>query len=168
VTRQVIEARGLNLSSTARAFALLFLASADASIACWDAKYTYNFWRPITAIQNGDLDGNDQTVADPAWQPLLPTHQHPEYPSGHSCNSGAMAATLRMLFDDEPGMPIVATSAGNPAFLREWTTFSEGVQEVIDARVYTGFHFRTSDEVGARLGRQVARFVLTHTLRGRR
>ena len=165
VMRQVIEARGLNLSSAARAFALLYLASADASIACWDAKYTHNFWRPITAIQNGDLDGNDQTVADPAWQPLILTHQHPEYPSGHSCNSGAMGSALRMLFDDEPGAPIVATSPGNPGFLREWTTFSEGVQEVIDARVYIGFHFRTSDEVGVRLGRQVARFVFTHALK---
>jgi membrane-associated phospholipid phosphatase len=163
--RGVIAARGLNLSSTARALALMYIAGADASIACWDAKYTYNFWRPITAIHRADEDGNDATSADPAWQSLVTTHQHPEYPSGHSTNSSAMATVLQLLFGDDPGTVIIATSPKNPTFPREWTTFSQGVDEVIDARVYIGFHFRTSDETGARLGRQVAHFVVNHTLR---
>jgi hypothetical protein len=165
VARGVIAARGLNLSSAARAFALMYIAAADASIACFDAKYTYNFWRPITAIHNADQDGNDATAPDAAWQPLVTTHQHPEYPSGHSTNSSAMATVLALLFGDDPGSVIVATSPRNPTFPREWTTFSQGVDEVIDARVYIGFHFRTSDETGARVGRQVAHFVVNHTLR---
>jgi hypothetical protein len=165
VARGVIMARGLDLSGTARALAVMYIAAADASIACFDAKYTYNFWRPITAIHRADEDGNDNTVRDPDWQPLITTHQHPEYPSGHSTNSSAMATALALLFGDNPGVPIVATSPRNPAFPRNWMTFSEGVDEVLDARVYIGFHFRTSDEVGARIGRQVARFVFNHTLR---
>ena len=164
VARGVIEARGLNLSSTARTLGLMYIAAADAGIACWDAKYTYNFWRPITAIQRGDEDGNDLTVPDAAWAPLLTTHQHPEYPSGHSTNSSAMATVLTLLFGNDPGVPIVATSPRNPTFPRLWTTFSEGVTEVVDARVYVGFHFRTSDQAGARLGRRVARFVVNHAL----
>ena len=165
VARQVIVGRNLDLSSTARALALMYLAASDSGIACWDAKYTYNFWRPITAIRNADVDGNDATVADPAWEPLFATHQHPEYPSGHASNSGAMAGALALIFGDDPGVPIEATSATNPGFVRHWTTFSEGVQEVIEARIYSGFHYRTSDEVAARLGGKVARYVFNHALR---
>ena len=165
VARGVITARGLDLSGTARALALMYIAAADASIACFDAKYTYNFWRPITAIHRADEDGNDNTVPDSGWQPLITTHQHPEYPSGHSTNSSAMATALKLLFGDNPGVPIVATSPRNPTFPRYWTTFTEGVDEVLDARVYIGFHFRTADEVGARVGRQVAHFVFNHSLR---
>jgi hypothetical protein len=165
VARGVIAARGLNLSSAARTFALMYIAGADAGIACWDAKYTYNFWRPITAIQRAEEDGNENTVPDLTWQPLITTHQHPEYPSGHSTNSSAMATALGLVFGDNPGVPIVATSPRNPTFPRLWTTFSQGVEEVIDARVYIGFHFRTSDKTGAKLGRKVARFVVKHALR---
>jgi hypothetical protein len=165
VARVVINSRGLSLSSEARAFALMYIAGADASIACFDAKYTYNFWRPITAIHHAAEDGNERTMPDVNWQPLITTHQHPEYPSGHSTNSSAMATALEMLFGDDPGVLITATSPGNPTFLRFWTKFSQGVDEVLDARVYIGFHFRTSDEVGAKLGRQAARFVVRHALR---
>ena len=166
VARQLIQAHGLDLSATARALALIYLASADASIACWDAKYTFNFWRPITAIRNGDADDNVRTEADPAWTPLFPTPQHPEYLSGHSTNSSAMATVLTLLFGDEPGAPIVATSPTNPGFERHWARLSEGVEEVIDARIYSGIHYRTSDEEGAALGRRIARFVVNHALRG--
>jgi hypothetical protein len=165
VARRLIEARALDLSATARAFALLYLATADAGIACWDAKYTYNFWRPITAIRNGAVDDNGDTIADPDWSPLFATHQHPEYPSGHATNSGAMATILIQLFGDDPGAPIVATSPTHPGHERHWDTLSEGVEEVIDARIYSGFHYRTSDNVGASLGRKVAHFVVTHVLR---
>ena len=168
VLRQVIAARDLALSDTARAYALFYLAASDASVACWDAKYAYNFWRPQAAIRNGHLDGNDLTEADATWAPLHPTPRHPEYPSGHAANSGAMAATLELLFGDDPGVRIEVTLPPPPApnaITRRWDTFSEGIEEVIDARVYSGIHFRTSDEVGARMGRQVARFVSTHALR---
>jgi PAP2 superfamily protein len=165
VARQIVQAQDLDLPSAARTFALLYLAPADASIACWDAKYTFNFWRPITAIRNGDLDDNTHTNPDPLWLPLFVTPQHPEYVSGHSTNSSAMATTLMMLFGDDPGVAIVATSPSNPGFERHWATLSEGVEEVIDARIYSGIHYRTSDEEGARLGRRIARLVVNHALR---
>ena len=161
VIRQMVAAHNLDLSSTARTFALVYLAAADSSVACWEAKYTYNFWRPQPAIANGDLDGNDLTVGDVSWTPLVTTPPHPEYISGHTTNSSAIATTLRLLFDDNPGVPIVVTISG---ITRQWDTFSSGIDEVIDARVYSGIHFRTADEVGARTGRQVARFVSTHAL----
>ncbi|HLG56205.1 MAG TPA: vanadium-dependent haloperoxidase [Vicinamibacterales bacterium] len=168
VARGIIEARELDLSSTARAFALLYLAPADASIVCWDAKYTFNFWRPMAAIREGDADGNDDTLGDPTWAPLFPTPPHPEYLSGHTTNSGAMATVLKLLFGDDQDVPVVATSPTNPGFERQWGSFSEGIEEVIDARVYSGIHYRTSDEVGARVGRAIARFVVSQELRPRR
>ena len=159
---QVLATRNLDLSATARIFALLYMAAADATIACWEAKYHYNFWRPMPAIRSGDIDGNDSTGGDGSWAPLLPTPPHPEYPSGHSTVSSAMATILELIFGDDPGVPIVVTLTG---ITRQWNSFSEGVEEVIDARIYSGIHFRTADEVGARIGRQVARFALTHALR---
>jgi hypothetical protein len=167
VATQIIEARGLDISTSARVMALLYLAAADASIVCWDAKYTYNFWRPIFAIQQGNSDGNRHTLGDPTWQPLIPTPPFPEYTSGHTTNSSAMATVLRLLFGDDPGISIVASSPTNSGFERHWESLSEGVDEVIDARVFSGIHFRTSDEIGARVGRIVARFVMCHALRPR-
>jgi hypothetical protein len=159
---QALAARSLDLSETARVFALMYLAAADVSTACWEAKYTYNAWRPQRAIANANVDGNDATVADPSWLPLLPTPPHPEYPSGHGCNSGTMAAVLQTVFGDNPGVTLSMTFGG---VTRQWQTFSQAVDEVVDARVYSGIHFRNSDEVGVRLGKQVAQFVMTHALR---
>ena len=162
VLRQVMATRSLDLSATARAFALFYLATSDASVACWEAKYYYNFWRPQAAIRSGHLDGNDLTERDETWVPLHPTPRHPEYLSAHTTNSGSMGAILALLFGDNPGVPIVVTLSG---ITRQWSTFGEGIEEVIDARVYSGIHFRTADEAGARVGRQVAHFVSTHALR---
>jgi hypothetical protein len=165
LARDVITSRNLDLSDTARALALMYMAGTDASIACWDAKYTYNYWRPMNAIRLGHADGNDRTAGDPNWTPFLGNPQHPEYPSGHSTATGAIAFTLTLLFGDNPGIPLIGTSPTNVGFGREWATFSEVVDEVVDARIWSGFHFRTADEVGARLGRQVSRFVVQHALR---
>jgi len=162
VLTQVVQSRDMDLSEQARLFALFYLAAADASIACWEAKYYYNFWRPQSAITHGDLDGNDLTAGNVDWKPFITTPVHPDYPSGHTTNSSAMAKILTAEFDDRPGIPITVTQTG---ITRNWTSFSEAVQEVIDARVYSGIHFRNSDEVGARLGRQVAQFVSNHALR---
>jgi hypothetical protein len=164
VLRQVALGLDLDESEAARAFALMNVAGADARIACWDAKYAFNFWRPITAIQRADEDDNPATEADPSWTPLIVTPNFPEYVSAHTTISSAMATVLTRLFDDDPGVAFTATSPTNPGFTREWTTFSEGVREVIDARVYSGIHFRSSDERGAKLGRQVAR-VAAHAFR---
>jgi hypothetical protein len=165
ILRRAIESRALDTSATARIAALFYLAAADASVACWDAKYFYDFWRPEPAIVRGDEDDNPATVGDASWRPLIDTPPHPEYVSGHTANSGAMAAVLSAIFGDAPGYVIQATSSQNVGFVRNWQTFSEGVREVIDARVYSGIHFRTADVVGARLGRQVAQFVMSHALR---
>jgi hypothetical protein len=165
VLRQIALGLDLDESEVARDFALLNVAGADARIACWDAKYAFNFWRPVTAIQRADEDGNPATAADPGWTPLIATPNFPEYVSAHTVVSGAMVTTLRLLFDDDPGVAFTATSPTNPGFERHWTRFSDGVREVIDARVYSGIHFRSSDERGARVGRQVGRFVATHAFR---
>jgi hypothetical protein len=165
IARQMIGAKDLELSDAARVFGLMYLAGADASIACWDAKYTFNFWRPQAAIRNGGSDGNDATVPDASWEPLFPTPPHPDYLSGHTTNSSAMATVLAYVFGDDPGVSIVATSPTNAAYPRAWETFSEGVDEVIEARIYSGIHYRTADEVGARVGRQVANFVVHHAMR---
>jgi hypothetical protein len=166
VLRQIALGLDLDESAAARAFALMNVAGADARIACWDAKYTFNFWRPVTAIRRAGEDGNPGTEADPGWLPLIATPNFPEFVSAHTTISSAMATVLRLLFDDDHrGVAFTATSPTNPGFGRNWTTFSAGVREVIDARVYSGIHFRSSDERGAALGRQVGRFVVTHTFR---
>ncbi len=159
---QLLAASDFDLSATARAYALVYLAAADAGIACWAGKYQYNFWRPQPAIQRGDEDGNDLTEADPTWTPLFATPRHPEYTSGHSSNSAAIATVMQLIFGDDPDAPITSTITG---VTRQWDTFSEGVDEVIDARVYSGIHFRTADEVGAQQGGQIGHFVFTHALR---
>jgi hypothetical protein len=165
VARQMIEARRVDVSDATHALALMYLAASDAAIVCWDAKYTFNFWRPQHAIRDGHLDGNDQTVGDSHWTPLFPTPPHPDYPSGHTTNSSAMATILGLVFGDDPGVPIVAVSPAHAGVSRQWVTFSEGVQEVIEARIYSGLHYRTANEAGARVGREVAQFVFHHALR---
>jgi hypothetical protein len=167
ILRQAITTRRFDLSTTARVMALVYLAAADASVACWDAKYAYAFWRPQAAIAGAAIDANDATAADPGWHPLVPTPPHPEYPSAHAANSAAMAFVLAAVFGDRPGFAIEGKSSADP-MVRRWYGFTEGVDEVIDARVYSGSHFRTADEVGARLGQQVAAYAMTLALRPRR
>ena len=159
---QALDANPRDLSETARIFALVWLASADAGIACWEAKFHYDYWRPQPAIVGGGLDGNSDTTAVPGWLPLLPTPPHPDYPSGHTSNSGAIASMLALLVGDDPGVELTVTLTG---ITRKWDRFSEASDEVVDARVYSGIHFRTADDVGAIMGKQVARFVFTHALK---
>ena len=158
---------GMDISTAARAFAMLNMTGADSGIACWEAKYGienisggYNFWRPQAAINYAD--GNL------SWAPLHTTPPHPEYPSGHTSNSTAMATILSFIFDEYPGTKITATVNTNSPFgsvTREWDSFGEAADEVIEARIYSGIHFRNTDEVGSKLGAQVARFAWTHALR---
>ena len=166
VMDQAAEARGLDLSATARLYALVYVAAADASIACWEAKYYYNFWRPQAAIRNGHLDGNDQTTENLAWAPLHNTPAHPDFTSGHSSNSSAIAMILGLELGDAPGIMLTSTvpAPGNTTITKQWASFSEAVDEVIDARVYSGIHFRTANLAGARTGRQAARFAISHVL----
>jgi hypothetical protein len=154
--------RGLELSDNARLFAMLNLAIADALISCWDAKYHYEFWRPVTAIPLADTDGNPDTISDPAWTPLLPTPAHPEYVSGHSSSSGAATTVLASFFGDET--PFTLESPAAPGWVRSYPSFSAAMDELADARVFAGFHFRTACEEGKTLGSNVASYILNNRM----
>lgn len=164
IARRMIEAHALDDADAARVLAHLYLAATDAGVACWRAKYAINYWRPYTAIRGAGQDENGNTHADLTWEPFLTTPQHPEFPSGHATNSGAMARVLMLAFGDKPGVPILGISPTSPTFGRTWSRFSEALAEVIDARIYSGFHFRRANEAGARLGMRIATYVVARTL----
>jgi len=169
IASQISTERSLRLSENAHLFALLDVAMADAGIACWDGKYRYVFWRPITAIRAGDTDGNASTDPDPTWTPWLDffapgTPAHPEYPSGHSTVSGAAAAILASVFGDDT--PFTVTSEVRPG-TRAFPSFSAATAEIADARVFGGIHFRTSCVRGNALGQAVAGYVSSHAMRAR-
>lgn len=146
----------------ARLLALLNLAMADAAIGCWEAKYTYVFWRPVTAIPLAATDGNAATTEDRAWTPLFATPAHPEYPSGHSCVSGAAAAVLADQFGDRTRFTVENDLM--PGVTRSFRSFSTALEEVKNARIFAGIHFRSATDDGQALGTKVANYVLEHAL----
>jgi hypothetical protein len=153
-------ARGLNRVRTARLLAMAHVAGGDAMIACFDAKYTYWFWRPYQAIPRAGEDGNGMTVADPTWHPLRSTPNFPEYPSAHACHSSAMAHALDAFFGtDRIAFSLDSRITGTT---RVYKRFHGVMTDVDRARVLVGFHFRNSDLDGATLGRRVARYVAAH------
>jgi len=158
IALQIAAARSLTLSQNAHLFALMNVAIADAGIACWDSKYRYVFWRPITAIRDpGSVN------SDAAWIPWLPgTPAHPEYPSGHSTVSGAAAFILSQKFGDSTTFTV--TSDVRPG-TRSFPSFSAAVAEIADARVFGGIHYRTSCARGNLLGQSVGHYVLVHAMR---
>jgi hypothetical protein len=159
VARTISSQRNLVLSDNARLFALLNIAMADAAISCWEAKYHYVFWRPITAITLADLDGNPATDVDLAWTPLLViTPNFPEYPSGHATVSAAAATVLTAYFGD--ATPFSIDSEKLPGVLRSFPSFSQAVLEINDARVFGGIHFRNAVLDGNTLGRAVGNYAL--------
>jgi hypothetical protein len=169
IALQASAARGLSLADNARFFALISIAGFDAYIATWDAKYAYNFWRPITAIQHADLDGNPLTTADPSWTPLGPTPPFPDYVSGHTAYTRACVRVLEEVFGKAPVSYTVMNPAVPPAErVRTYTSFRQLSAEMIEARILAGIHFRTADRDGDRLGRQVAQFAIKHVLRAAR
>jgi len=160
VTRQLSIDHGLGIADNARLLAMLYLTAADAGIACWDDKAHWLFWRPITAIREAGTDGNPATDADPEWLPLINNPPYPDHPSGLMCFSGSIARTLRDFFGTNR-IAFSATSA-NSGTTRNYTRLSQAVEEGIDARVWSGIHFRIADEHGARIGKQVARWRNKH------
>jgi hypothetical protein len=162
IARQLIEARHLKLVDSAHFMAMYAVALTDAYIAVFDAKYRYDFWRPVTAIRNGDLDGNPETERDATWQPLDATPMHPEYPCAHCILSGAAAA----LIESSGGLGGLAefslTSSTAPGITHHWTNLDSFVGEVANARVWAGFHYRSSARVGTSMGREVGRYVAAH------
>ena len=155
VVRALAASRPSRPVETARLFALVSLAAADAFLAVFDAKYAYGFWRPITAIRNGDLDGNDATAVDPGWLPLLETPLHPEYPCAHCITAAAVGAVLEAEFGRGEVAPIVMTSPTAPGATHRWTRIADYVSEVSQARIWGGIHYRTSTEVGEAMGREI-------------
>jgi PAP2 superfamily protein len=164
--RRISGAQGLPLADNARFFAMLTTASADSLIACYDSKYFYNRWRPVTAIRAGDTDGNPETEPDPDWISLVITPNHPEYPAAHGCFSGASTETLEYFFGtDKFDFTLDSTVAGLTNPVRYYTSFSQALQDILDARVYGGMHFRNSTQKGALIGKQVSHFATTHFFR---
>jgi hypothetical protein len=165
VAAQISIERDLSFHENVHLFALLNVTMADAVIACWDSKYRYSFWRPITAIREGLTPAD----ADPTWEPWLDffepgTPAFPEYPSAHSSISGSAAFVLASIFGDDTSFTV--TSESRPG-TRSFSSFSSAVLEIADARVFGGIHFRTSCVLGNTLGRNVANFVATHAMRAR-
>ena len=154
--RRLAAAAQLDIVNTARMLAMVHVASADATVGCFDAKYSFLFWRPVHAIQRADTDDNPRTAPDVTWNALLNVN-HPEYPSAHSCWTQAVTDTLAYFFGtDEAEFGLDSTVTGST---RQYARFSEVAEEVRDARVWAGIHFRFSTDDGPVIGRQVARLV---------
>lgn len=152
--RGIATERNLDLSESARLLAMSYTALADSFIGCWNAKFHYSFWRPITAIRNGGIDGNSATVADPSWTPLGVTPAHPEYPAAHTCQTGALAATLQAYFGT-PNVPLTVSSAITNT-THSFRSVHDLEHEVEFARIYVGFHYHHSLVQGFVLGHKVA------------
>ena len=156
--RDLAATKRLGINDSARLFAMLYVAYADSIIACWDSKYYFNAWRPVTAIPAAASDDNPQTEADAAWQPLANTPAHPEYPAAHGCATGAVAEVLRQFFGTKH-IKMTFTSTVPGSVPHRYDRTDELVEEVLVARVYGGMHFPTSTVHGSVMGRQVGRWV---------
>lgn len=163
IAREVAKEKNLSLIETARLFALLDIALADAYIAGWDGKYHYNFWRPRTAIRTTD-DGIEGTVADSTWEPLLPTPPVPDYPSTHSALGNAGAKILASVFGDETSFSFYSSSADAGSPKRSFSSFSQAANENANSRILVGAHFRTACDFGQAMGDQIGDFVLENLL----
>lgn len=162
--RQVAQQRGGSLSENARALALINMAMNDALVASFFNKYHYNFWRPETAIHGGDTDHNPNTDADPSYVPFIVTPCFPSYPSNHGSAGTAAAEVLRRLYG-EAGHAMTLTNTAVPTIVLQYTSFRQITDDISDARVYGGIHFRTDQEAGARLGRALGTAVYKNNLR---
>ncbi|HXX11721.1 MAG TPA: vanadium-dependent haloperoxidase [Burkholderiales bacterium] len=165
IVRQIADAPGRSLVDNARLLALVAIATSDAYIAVFDAKYAYNFWRPITAIRNGDTDGNDATVQDLDWEPLIDTPPHPEYPCAHCITSSAVATILNAEVGADAIARVTMTSASASGVTRRWNNTREYVDEVSAARIYGGVHYRTSAIVAQEMGRKIAELALRERMK---
>ena len=161
VARVIVAGRGLDEWEHARLFALLNIALSDSSVSVYDTKYTYNFWRPITAIRQGELDGNPATEPDATWTPLLVTPLYPDYTCGLTTNTGAAVEVLRRFFDTDD-IAYTFTAAG---ITRSYESLTQAAAESVDARVFAGIHFRTGCVQGVRQGEHVGRFAIQHFLK---
>jgi len=165
VVRSVTESAGREVTRNARVLALAAQAMDDALIAVFDAKYTYNFWRPTTAIRNGDIDGNDATEREASWLPLVDTPMHPEYPCAHCILAASVGAVLQADIGTGPVPPLQTTSPNLPGAVRRWSRIDDFVAEVANARVWGGMHYRNSTEVGQAMGRKIGEYTVHNALK---
>ena len=155
IARSVATAPGRDVTDNARLLAMAAMAMDDALIAVFDAKYTFNFWRPVTAIRNADGDARDS-----AWTPFIDTPMHPEYPCAHCILSAALGAVLRAEIGDGPAPKLSSSSSTASGAIRTWNTVDDFMQEVALARIYDGVHYRNSTEVGTAMGLKVGELVV--------
>jgi hypothetical protein len=160
--RTLAAQEGLSVVDSARMFAMAYLSTADVFISVWDDKAHWSFWRPITAIRLAGTDGNPRTEPDDEWLPLLATPPYPDHSSGLSGVGGASVKTLQQFFGTDKVAWTDTTVAG---LTRSFTRFSQAIDEIVDARVWSGIHFRKADVDGARIGRQVAKWGDNHYFR---
>ena len=159
VVQSVTSQPGRDLSRNARLYAITSQAIEDALIAVFDAKYHYSFWRPMTAIRNGDTDDNEATERQADWKPMVKTPMHPEYPCAHCIVSGAVGTSLKLDLGSDPVPVLSSSSPTDGGATRTWDSIDEFMQEVADARVWEGVHYRNSAEVGSEMGRLIAEQV---------
>jgi hypothetical protein len=166
VIRSIAEMNLDNEGDTARLLALSWLAVADAFITTWESKIYYSYWRPVTAIHEGDSDGNNKTAGDPNWKPFLNTPNYPEYTSGANGVVGAIFRTMRLYFGTDKFTFFITSNhaMANPN-VRIYERFSDAVQDMVDVRICHGLHFRFGDEAGRKVGRQTAKWVFHNALR---
>jgi hypothetical protein len=165
IVRSVATMAGREVTQNARLFAAVTQATDDALIAVMDAKYHYHFWRPVTAIRNGDIDSNDATEREPSWTPFIDTPMHPEYPCAHCIVSGAVGTVLQAEIGPSPMPTLTTTSVTAQGAARSWSTIDDFMQEVAQARIYDGVHYRNSTEVGTAMGKQIGALAVAKYLR---
>jgi hypothetical protein len=164
IVRSLATSRPRTLSENARLFALVNMAASDSFVAVFDGKYAFNFWRPVTAIRNGDIDGNDATAPEAGWVPFVDTPMHPEYPCAHCISAAAVGAVLEAEFGSGRVPTISMTSPTAPGVTRRFERIADYVKEVDNARIWGGIHYRSSTEVGERMGRAIGRLVVSSAL----
>jgi len=155
VILSVANSQNREVTQNARLLAIVGQAMDDALIAVFDAKYAYNFWRPITAIRNGDIDGNDATERDPSWTPFIETPMHPEYPCAHCIVASTVGTVLKAELGNAQLPTLSSVSPTAPGVTRRWTSIDDFIREVSEARICDGVHYRNSTEVGTAMGKSV-------------
>jgi hypothetical protein len=155
IFRTLSAQQGLALAVNARLYAMLYMTAADALITVWDDKAHWSFWRPITAIREAGSDGNPRTQPQDGWTPLIANPPYPEHPSGHTGLSGSIVKTLQQFFGTDE---IAWSDTNNAGLTRSFSRLSQAIDEIVDARVWSGIHFRAAEKQGQRIGRSVARY----------
>jgi len=164
LARQIVKAKEMSVSDSARFMTLVSLGLNDALIAVFDAKYHYNFWRPITSIRNGDIDDNPATEREATWQPIDNTPMHPEYPCAHCILSGSVAGVIKAALGSADIPEVAMTSPSARGVTHRWTNMTAFTDEVANARIWAGFHYRFSTRVGTDMGNRIGEYVVKNVL----